>query len=317
MSDELPALPWERARRRPGPARIPLTRDRIVEAAYTVLDRVGYEKLSMRQVAAELGVAVSALYAHVSSKDELLELMYLRMFEEWELPDPDPERWREQVRDYAREGRGKMHSHRDMARVSMSGMPFSPEALPHLDRLLGLFRAGGLPDRLAGAAGDVISTFINGFALEESIWESRHQESGDHAWTQKSGEQSWEEIREALQRYFENLPPERFPHLTALSGSMLNKTNDERFDLGIEIIIRGLASFAEDAAVSTAPRPSAALPTGSSTGPAVPDGDDPASPDDGPASPDHRETNPAAPDHRETNPAAPEHRKAGPARPRP
>src|SRR4051794_5332230 len=155
MSDELPALPWERSRRGTGPARIPLTRDRIVDAAYVVLDREGYEKLSMRQVAAELGVAVSALYSHVSSKDELFELMYARMFENWSPPEPDPEHWREQVRDYARAGRARLHEHRDLARISMGGVPFSPETLPHLDRILGLFRAGGLPDRVAGAAGDM------------------------------------------------------------------------------------------------------------------------------------------------------------------
>jgi TetR/AcrR family transcriptional regulator, tetracycline repressor protein len=237
MSDELPALPWERSRRRTAPARIPLTRDRIVDAAYVVLDREGYEKLGMRQVAAELGVAVSALYSHVSGKDELLELMYVRMFEGWSMPEPDPERWREQIKDYARAGRARLHEHRDLARISMGSVPFGPEMLPHVDRVLGLFRAGGLPDRVAGAAGDMISTFIDGFALEESMWESRRRESGENTWA---------EMRETLERYFKELPPDRFPNLVALSDSMFDSSNDDRFDLGIEIIIRGLASFVEE-----------------------------------------------------------------------
>lgn len=248
MSDELPALPWERARRRPSPARIPLTRDRIVDAAYAVLDREGYERLSMRQVAAELGVAVSALYAHVTGKNDLLELMYARLFTGWDLPTPDPERWREQVRDYARTGRARLLEHRDMARLSMGETPFGPETLPHLEQLLGLFRAAGVPDRLAGVAGDVISTFIDGFALQESMWEARRQEAG---------ERSWADMRETLYLYFRDLPPERFPNLTSLGDLMLVSTNDERFDLGIEIIIRGLASFAEEAARDADPSPSA------------------------------------------------------------
>ncbi|GAA3114564.1 TetR/AcrR family transcriptional regulator [Streptosporangium carneum] len=261
MSDELPALPWERARRRPGPARVPLTRDRIVEAAFAVLDRVGYEKLSMRQVAAELGVAVSALYAHVNGKDELLELMYLQMYEGWQPPVPDPERWQEQVQEYARTGRAKLHEHRDMARVAMTGFPFSPEALPHIDRLLGLFRAGGLPDRIVGAAGDVLSTFVNGFAFEESMWETRRHESNGDTHDQ-SPEENWQEMRETLERYFSELPPERFPNLVALSGIVLDNTNDDRFDLGVEIIIRGLASFAEDASPAAGPSSAAPLPSG-------------------------------------------------------
>ncbi|MFF5208774.1 TetR/AcrR family transcriptional regulator C-terminal domain-containing protein [Streptosporangium sp. NPDC000396] len=238
MSDELPALPWERSRRKAGPARIPLSRDRIVDAAYAVLDREGYDKLSMRQVASELGVAVSALYVHVASKDELLELMYSRMFDDWVLPDPDPERWQEQVMEYARIWRAKLRTHRDLAKISMNGVPFAPEMLPHLNQALGIFRAGGLPDHVAAAAGDVISTFIDGFTLEEDLWDDRRR---------KAGEGSWENMKEALQRYFSELPPERFPHLVALSGALIGDANDERFALGIEIITRGLASFAEDA----------------------------------------------------------------------
>lgn len=239
MTDELPPLPWERTRRRSGPARIPLTRERIVDAAYVVLDREGYDRLSMRRVAAELGVAVSALYAHVSGKDELLELMYARLFADWSPPEPDPERWREQIMEYARAGRARLHRHRDMARLSMGEIPFTPELFPHLDRLLGLFRAAGLPGRLVGTAGDLLSTFIEGFALEESVWNSRHP---------KEGEPSWQEMRESLRAYFRKLPPERFPNLVALGDSFLDHTNDERFDLGVEVIIRGLVSFAEDAA---------------------------------------------------------------------
>ncbi|MFF0308000.1 TetR/AcrR family transcriptional regulator [Streptosporangium sp. NPDC004379] len=241
MSDELPALPWDRPRGRTRPPRIPLSRDRIIEAAFTVLDREGYDRLSMRMVAAELGVAVSALYAHVSSKDELLELMYARFFADLEWPEPDPERWREQLRDYTRAALARLRSHRDMARVSMGAVPFKPEMLPHMDALLGVFRAAGLPDRVAGAAGDVLSTFVDGFALEENMWQDRYS---------ASDELTWQGMREALERYFAELPPERFPHLTALSHSILGRSNDERFDLGVEIIIRGLASFAAEAAAN-------------------------------------------------------------------
>ncbi|WP_326825165.1 TetR/AcrR family transcriptional regulator [Streptosporangium sp. NBC_01756] len=241
MSDELPALPWERTRRRTPPARIPLTRDRIVDAAYVVLDREGYEKLSMRQVAAELGVAVSALYAHVRSKDELFDLMYIRTFRGWTLPDPDPAHWPEQIMEFAKGSRARLREHRDLARISMGSVPFDPEVLPQLDRLLGIFRAAGLPDRVAGAAGDVISTFIDGFAYEESMWDDRRRESE---------EVTWKELQSSLKQYFKDLPADRFPNLVALSDFLLDKSNDDRFTLGMEIIIRGLASFAAETGAS-------------------------------------------------------------------
>jgi AcrR family transcriptional regulator len=216
--------------------RVPLTLERIVDAAYAVLDREGYDGLSMRQVAAELRVAVSALYAHVTSKDELLEHMYSRLFDGYELPDPDPAHWQDQIKDFARQGRERLLAHRDMARISMAHVPFTPELLPHVERLVAIFRAAGLPDEVAAAAGDMISTFMDGFAFEESMWDERRRNS-DAA--------SWDELRTTMRGYFDALPPERFPNLIALSGMMFDETNDARFELGLDIILRGLASYIE------------------------------------------------------------------------
>ncbi|MBX6386944.1 MAG: TetR/AcrR family transcriptional regulator C-terminal domain-containing protein [Microbispora sp.] len=231
---DMPTPPWERPPKRRTPARVPLTRERIVDAAYVVLDREGYDRLSMRQVAAELGVAVSALYVHVRDKDELLQLMYARMFEGYELPDPDPEHWREQVRDYATQARERLMSHRDLAKLSMGQVPFTPDLLPYVERLLAILAAAGLPKRVLAISGDLLSTYIAGFALEESLWQQRYREAGS----------SWHKIREEINGYFASLPPDRFPHLVALANLMIDESNDYRFKLGLEIILRGLASYA-------------------------------------------------------------------------
>jgi TetR/AcrR family transcriptional regulator, tetracycline repressor protein len=49
-----------------------LSRDKVVDAALSILRDHGLAALSMRQVAAALGVQPSALYWHVESKQELL-----------------------------------------------------------------------------------------------------------------------------------------------------------------------------------------------------------------------------------------------------
>ncbi|MGW0968806.1 TetR/AcrR family transcriptional regulator [Streptomyces sp. NPDC002516] len=241
-----PPSPWERerpARARVAPAREPLSRERVVEAAFVVLDRSGLDKLSMRQVAAELDVAVSALYAYVRSKDDLLELMYTRLFASFTLPEPDPERWREQVREYARSWRRRLLSHRDMARISMAHVPFTAELLPYVEALLAIFRTAGLPDRIAAEAGDLISTYIDGFVLEEGMWQDRAaQQSGGGSLARPD----WREMADEMQNYFASLPEKDFPHLRALSGSMVTESSDERFDIGLEIILRGLASYLPD-----------------------------------------------------------------------
>ncbi|MEU6672188.1 TetR/AcrR family transcriptional regulator [Streptomyces sp. NPDC046727] len=248
-----PPSPWDRerpTRARAASARAPLSRERVVEAAYTVLDRQGLDGMSMRQVAAELDVTVSALYAHVSSKDDLLELMYTRLFEGYKMPAPDPERWQEQVRDFARTGRRHLLAHRDMARISMAHVPFTAELLPHVEALLAIFRTAGLPDRIAAEAGDLISTYIDGFVLEEGMWQDR---AAPHEGDDSSlARPDWSEMAGEMQNYFASLPATDFPHLRALAGLMVTDS-DERFEIGLEIILRGLASYLPDSAAAGSP----------------------------------------------------------------
>src|SRR5690606_28095546 len=71
---ELPTPPWRKPRRG-GRTRRPLSRDLIVETAQAVVRAEGLDAVSMRRVAQELGTGPASLYAHVSDKDELLELV--------------------------------------------------------------------------------------------------------------------------------------------------------------------------------------------------------------------------------------------------
>jgi len=59
---------------RPGP-KSSLDVDRIVTAAVRLADAEGLSALSMRRVAADLGVAAMTLYTHVPGKGELVDLM--------------------------------------------------------------------------------------------------------------------------------------------------------------------------------------------------------------------------------------------------
>lgn len=56
----------------PNAARPPLTRHSIVVAARELIRTGGLESLSLRRLAATLGVTAAALYAHVEDKDDLL-----------------------------------------------------------------------------------------------------------------------------------------------------------------------------------------------------------------------------------------------------
>src|SRR6266542_4823541 len=99
VDSSIPEPPWKAAPRE-RPARTPLTREAIVEAALRVLARDGTEGLSMRRVAEELGTGPASLYWHVASKDELINLLIDRVASEIEVPPPGVARWQEQIKEF-------------------------------------------------------------------------------------------------------------------------------------------------------------------------------------------------------------------------
>ncbi|QNS06528.1 TetR/AcrR family transcriptional regulator [Streptomyces xanthii] len=71
------------------------SREQIVAAARRLIDEDGWEKLSMRRLAAELGIGATTLYHHIEGKDDLLVLLlnhYVEQIERPALPEAPRER---------------------------------------------------------------------------------------------------------------------------------------------------------------------------------------------------------------------------------
>ncbi len=52
-----------------------------------------------------------------------------------------------------------------------------------------------------------------------------------------------EEIVAMIRKYFESLPADRFPNTGAVGTPLRQGGPDERFELGLDVIIRSLASY--------------------------------------------------------------------------
>ena len=85
-----------------GTQRPPLTRETIVDAAIHIAGRDGLAKLSMRNLAAEVGFEVMSLYTHVSNKADLHSGMVERCVEQLEMPEIDEDfQWRTALRAHS------------------------------------------------------------------------------------------------------------------------------------------------------------------------------------------------------------------------
>jgi AcrR family transcriptional regulator len=71
------------------------SRPEILAAARRLIDRDGWEKLTVRRLASELGIGTTTLYHHVRDKEDLLLLLlneYASQIPQPDLPDDPPER---------------------------------------------------------------------------------------------------------------------------------------------------------------------------------------------------------------------------------
>ncbi|SDU68150.1 GntR family transcriptional regulator [Jiangella alkaliphila] len=97
-----PAVSARTPTRRTGPLPPTLTRAHLLRAAVAIADREGLDAVTMRRVAADLGVGPMSLYRHVATKDELVHHMVDDVVRAAELPDPGPDGWRPKLELVAR-----------------------------------------------------------------------------------------------------------------------------------------------------------------------------------------------------------------------
>jgi AcrR family transcriptional regulator len=219
------------------PAKAPLSRAQIVQTALRIVKTEGIEGVSMRRVAGEFETGPSSLYAHVTSKDELLQLMFDEVCGLIPVPDLDPARWKEQVRELARDGHQALLDHYDLARAALATIPSGPNAMRVSDAMLGMMLAGGIPPRIAAWAMDRIFLYITADAYEMSIWRGEVHRAG----TGKEG--FVEQLGKDLVAYFEQVPEELYPNIRKHARDMVGGGTDERFELGLALLVDGLDKY--------------------------------------------------------------------------
>lgn len=220
------------------PRRRSLNKQAIVDAALRIVDAEGLDAMTMRRVGQELDTGGASLYAHVANKEELIELVVDRVIGELEIPDaPDADRWQEQVKQCVRAMRATLAAHNDIARACLARIPLGPNALRGTEALIGVMRAGHLPDQVVAYAVDQLALYATATAYEESIYANV-----------AAGPEDVTRFVEQMRAYFEALPTDRFPNLVALAAPLTaGSDGDERFEFGLDLLVRGLASFAPGA----------------------------------------------------------------------
>ena len=153
--------------RRERPAKPALTRAGIVEAALAILREDGLSKVTMRRIAAGLDTGAASLYVYVRDTEDLHAQILDALLGSIDLA-PSGGTWRDRVKALLTQYMMVLFGYPDIARMAMSTQPSGPNYLSLVDAILGLLREGGVPDREAAWAVDLLLLFATATAAEQS-----------------------------------------------------------------------------------------------------------------------------------------------------
>jgi AcrR family transcriptional regulator len=205
-----------------------LTRERVVEEALTVIAQDGVEALTMRRLAARLGVVPGAVYRHVRNKQQLQDLVLDSVLAEVDVHLDLSLAWTEQLKLLAHRLRAVLEDHPGVAGILKTRDPLGPHSLTLAEAFLGPLQAAGFGNREAGLAFFLLVDYTIGFAVNSPSTSVNEQRVRDPA------------IRSQLHQFFRSLPSDRFPALVALGEHVWVDNRDERFTAGLQVLVDGL-----------------------------------------------------------------------------
>lgn len=144
-----------------------LTPERIVQEALALLDEEGLDGVTLRRLAARLGVQAPTLYWHVHNKADLLARLGDAILAPLgALPDPAGGHWRDWLLEAATHLRASLLAHHDGARV-VAAAQASPAMAAFSERAMSVLVLQGEPLRRARLVVLLIERFTIGLVLEE------------------------------------------------------------------------------------------------------------------------------------------------------
>ena len=210
-------------------AQVNLDRECVVRSALQLLDKAGLEGLTVRKLAAELGVQAPALYWHFKSKEELLDEMATAVFIDavrgpaW----PGPElSWQEWAEQFGKRLREMLLRYRDGARIFSGRFLTDPSLYGMMETALRKFTEAGLSLRDATQGLNTIYCYAIGFAIEEQA-----------VYPRPGRRRKQYELSERTKR----IDTKKFP-LAAAAGEHTFADFDKHFEQGLRIIIKGFSA---------------------------------------------------------------------------
>jgi DNA-binding transcriptional regulator YhcF (GntR family) len=212
-----------------------LNRDEVVRTAIAIADAEGLAALSMRRIAAELGVSTMALYRYVGGKDALVLKMVDAAIGEFPFPATPPATWREGIETAARLQWAAYRKHLWLgSAISLSRPQLLPNLLPHTDAVLRAVSDFDVDKSASLYAAISVFAFVRGVALAMESEAQAEQDTGMTA--DEWADQQYGQLTTMIK--LEDLAG--FRALFEQDGFEFDYDLDQLFEFGLELVLDGL-----------------------------------------------------------------------------
>ena len=224
-----------------GALRTPLSRERVVAAALELADAEGIPAITMRRLAADLGVEAMSLYHHVPGKERLLDGLTDAVLGEINAAVTarvrSDDTWSTALRHRCLAAREVMVRHRWAPGLLSSRSSIPAGLYPYYEEILATMFRGGLSYHLGHRAIHALGSMVLGFTQELF---SPDAEGG--TMDEESAEAEFAAMSAAL------------PHLTAMVASEVHDNDEDplgwcdsqnEFEFTLDLLLAGLVRAAE------------------------------------------------------------------------
>lgn len=205
----------------------------ILTAARRLIDRDGWEKLTIRRLAAEIGVGATTLYHHVQGKDDLLLLLMSTYAEQ--IPR----------RDLPSEPRERIIVAATTIHDALAAWPWAAEVLT-TDGFIARIgdSARWLVEAILAGAIDHGCTSEQAVYIFRSIW---YYTVGEILVRAHSARRRAEDKRPTYRdAFFNNLSESQLPHLAAIGDQWATLASQDTFPQGLHAFVDGLLAALGD-----------------------------------------------------------------------
>ena len=211
-----------------------LSKAAVVDRGMALADAEGLEAVTIRRLAAELGVTPMALYWHFRNKEELLGGLGEQIWTEFDTDVDDSASWDMQLRGLLESLVHVLRAHPCASQLILQGEKEGDAALLATETALAVLRRGGFS--IERAAEITRSALFTGIMLVMS------EPGYDPAMSavDKAEEQRKHHVRLAL------LPPDRYPCLVAAALPLSSCDPEFHYKFGVDLFIAGVKALAAE-----------------------------------------------------------------------